>query len=308
MSKQDIAPEYLKKAQEIRDGFGKSDAARDAGLKKPQSIAWENDVSYGAHGKWNLMDIYYPKGTEGLLPAIVSVHGGAWMYGTKEVYQFYGCSLAERGFAVVNFNYRLAPEHPFPAALEDVNAVFSWIKENGKAHHIDAECLFAVGDSAGAQLLSQYAAMLTNASYAEMYVQRYGLSIPDIRLRAVALNCGRYDMTPGEDEESKLMFCAYFGGDPSAFAELTDTKRYLTPQYPPAFVMTAQHDFLREEAEPMTEALHRAGVEAECHIYGSKEDERIGHVFHCNVRLNEAKVCNDDECAFFKKFIKKEFR
>lgn len=229
---------------------------------------------------------------------------GGWVYGTKEVYQFYCCSLAERGFTVVNFNYRLAPEHPFPAALEDINTVFIWIKENGKEHHIDAERLFAVGDSAGAQLLSQYAAMLTNASFAEMYTKQYGFQFPNVALRAVALNCGRYDMTAaGEDDaEMDLLFHTYFNGEPSDFLTLTDTKRYLTKAYPPAFVMTAYHDTLRKEAQPMTEALRRAGVEAECHIYGSEEDERIAHVFHCNVRLDEAKRCNDEECAFFRKY------
>lgn len=302
MDGRSIAPEYLKKAEEIRTGFGKSDAMRDAGLKRPEEVEWENDVSYGAYGKWNLLDIYYPKGTDGLIPTIVSVHGGAWMYGTKEVYQFYGCSLAERGFAVVNFNYRLAPEHPHPAALADVNAVFTWIKENGKAHHIDTECLFAVGDSAGAQLLSQYAALLTNASYAKLYTERYGFVFPAVRLRAIALNCGRYDLDPAGDLEEELLFRAYLNGDPSAYAVLTDSKKYLTKQYPPAFVMTAYHDFLcKKKAEPMAEALHAAGVEAEYHIYGSMEDERVGHVFHCDMRLEEAKRCNDEECAFFKR-------
>lgn len=304
MSGQDIAPEYRKKAEEIRTGFGESDAVRDAGLKRPQSVAWENDISYGEHGMWNRMDIYYPKGTEGLLPTIVSVHGGAWMYGTKEVYQFYCCSLAERGFTVVNFNYRLAPENPFPAALADVNAVFSWIEKHGEGHHIQKDCLFAVGDSAGAQLLSQYAAMLTNDSFAALYTERYGFLFPDVRLRAVALNCGRYDMNAGEDAEMELLFRAYFCGDPSAFAALTDTKKYLTEQYPPAFVMTAYHDFLLKDAEPMAEAMRSAGVETELRIYGSVEDERIGHVFHCNIKLEEAKLCNDEECAFFKRHIR----
>lgn len=301
MGEQAIRPEYLKKAEEFRTGFGKSDAARDAGLKRPQSVAWENDLSYGEHGTWSLMDIYYPKGTEGLLPTIVSVHGGGWVYGTKEVYQFYCCSLAERGFAVVNFNYRLAPEHPFPAALEDVNAVFAWIQEHGKEHHIQTDCLFAVGDSAGAQLLSQYAAMLTNASFAELYRKQYGFSFPDVHLRAVALNCGRYDMDAKGDAEMELVISTYFCSEPSAYTAITDTKKYLTGQYPPAFVMTAYHDYLRGEAEPMTEALHRAGVEAECHIYGSRDDERIGHVFHCDMNLEEAKRCNDEECEFFKR-------
>ena len=100
----------------------------------------------------------------------------------------------------MNFNYRLAPEHPFPASLEDINAVFSWIKENGKDHHIDTEHLFAVGDSAGAQMLSQFAAMLTNRDFARLFEDRYGFRFPELKLSAVALNCGRYEMTAPDDE------------------------------------------------------------------------------------------------------------
>lgn len=297
MSMQGINPEYLETAKRVRESFGEGDAARDAGLVRPDDVAWEDDIAYGPDEKWNLLDIYYPKETEGLLPAIVSIHGGGWIYGTKEVYQYYGCSLAEHGFAVVNFNYRLAPEHPFPAALEDVNRVFTWIREHGREHHIDPEKLFAVGDSAGAQLCSQYMAMLTNPEFAACY----DFTLPKVRVLAVGLNCGCYDITSRETEDGILQ--AYFGGDPAEFAPRVDTMAYLNAQFPPAFVMTACHDFLRSAAEPMKEALQAHGVEAEYHLYGTEDQKEIGHVFHCNVRLEEAKKCNDDECAFFKKHL-----
>ena len=169
MGTADIKTEYMETAKEIREGFGTSDAVRDSGLKRPDDVAWENDISYGPHSVWNLLDIYYPRGEERLFPTIISIHGGAWIYGTKEVYQFYGCSLAQRGFTVVNFNYRLAPEHPFPSAVEDINEVFKWIKEHGTEHHMDLDNLFVVGDSAGAQLCAQYMAMRSNPSFAKMF-------------------------------------------------------------------------------------------------------------------------------------------
>lgn len=297
---QQMRAEYAQTAQNIRREFSKGDSLRDAGLSRPDDVAWENDISYGKYGKWNLLDIYYPKGTQGVLPTIISVHGGAWVYGTKEVYQYYCCSLAQHGFTVVNFNYRLAPEDPFPASLEDINQVFLWVKEHGKEHHIDTTCLFAVGDSAGAQLCSQYMAMLVNPEFAVLY----DFVIPEITVRAVALNCGRYDMAKrfrGEDEEK---FWAYFHGDPRTFLPLVDTMSYLNAKFPPAFIMTACHDFLREEAEPMKQALEALGVEAEYHLYGSEGQKEIGHVFHCNIRLEEAKKCNDEECAFFARHIK----
>ncbi|MFR5151238.1 MAG: carboxylesterase family protein [Ruminococcus sp.] len=62
-------------------------------------------------GRCRELDVYRPKQAQGEdLPVIISVHGGAWMYGDKERYQYYCMSLAQRGFAVVNFTYRLAHE------------------------------------------------------------------------------------------------------------------------------------------------------------------------------------------------------
>lgn len=300
LPKQKMLPEYKKTAEKIRKDFAQGDVARDEGLVRPDDVEWEDDLCYGVHGKWNLLDIYYPKGTSDLLPVIISIHGGAWVYGTKEVYQYYGCSLAQHGFAVVNFNYRLAPENPFPAALEDINQLFTWVAEHGKEHHIDTENLFVVGDSAGAQFCAQYAAMLGNPEYAALY----DFKLPDVKLRAVALNCGCYNMEKRFNEKDRDKALAYFCGEPEAFLPFVDTMSYLNEKFPPAFVMTACHDFLREEAEPMVHALRKYGVEAEFHLYGSETRKEIAHVFHCNMKLDEAAKCNDEECAFFRKHIK----
>ena len=61
---------------------------------------------------------------------ILYLHGGGYVYGSAERYRFYCADLAQRGFTVVNFNYRLAPEYSFPAPLEDLNAVMAWVAAN----------------------------------------------------------------------------------------------------------------------------------------------------------------------------------
>ena len=78
------------------------------------------------------------------------------------IFLLYCMDLAQRGFAVVNFSYRLAPENKFPAALEDTNTVFAWVLEHAEQYGFDSEHVFAVGDSAGAHMLGLYAAMCTN--------------------------------------------------------------------------------------------------------------------------------------------------
>ncbi len=71
-----------------------------------------------------------PRAAVGALPVIISIHGGGWFYGSKELYSHYCMRLAARGFAVVNFSYRLAPEDKYPAAVQDICTVLHWVQRH----------------------------------------------------------------------------------------------------------------------------------------------------------------------------------
>ena len=147
----------------IREKFGKTDQKRDEGLQTPKNIFRYDNILYGQDENFQSLDLYKPKEQKtNKLPVIISVHGGGWVYGDKEKYQYYCMNLAQRGFAVINFSYRLAPENKFPAALEDTCLVFHWIIENALNYQLDTKNLFAVGDSAGANILDLACAMCTN--------------------------------------------------------------------------------------------------------------------------------------------------
>ncbi len=289
--------------QDIRAMFAQGDDARDAGLTAPETVARYTDISYGPHGKWNLLDVYRPKEAgDDLLPVIVSVHGGGWVYGDKDRYQYYCMDLARRGFAVVNFSYRLAPEDRFPAAVEDVNAVFWWLLDHAAEYHLDLDRLFTVGDSAGGQLSAQYNAMLTDPSYAALY--DFAVPAGKLRVRGAAYNCAHFQF----DAESKnpfdqQTFATYFGESWRELLLKTNTLDHITPAFPPAFVMTSWYDFLREQAQPMCRLLAEKGVRCEYRLYGNEGEEYMGHVFHLNLRLKEAERCNDEECAFFRSLM-----
>ena len=285
----------------FRLGCARSDRKRDAGLTTPPEIERIDDLSYGPHGKWNRLDLYLPRTSARPLPVIVSVHGGGWVYGTKETYQFYGMDLARRGFAVVNFNYRLAPRHKFPAALEDTNLAFRWLLEHAAEYGLDASRVFAVGDSAGAHTLGLYACLCTDPDYAA----RYAFRAPEgFKPRAVALNCGVYRMERSDkrDAAAALMRDVLPGGGTEEELANLSVLDHVTAAFPPAFVMTASGDFLADQAPPLVEKLKSLGAAAEYHYYGD-EQRPLGHVFHCNLRLPEAAICNDDECAFFRRYL-----
>jgi acetyl esterase/lipase len=175
---------------QLRKVFGEGDAKRDEGLTTPEDIIRFNDIPYGLlDAKWQKLDVYRPKDKQGKLPVILSVHGGGWVYGDKDVYQWYCMSLAQRGFAVVNYSYRLAPEYKYPSSFEDTGAVAYWILDHAEKYGFDTEHIFGVGDSAGGHMLSLFAAALTNPSFEVPY------PFPkDFTFKAIALNCGVYEM------------------------------------------------------------------------------------------------------------------
>ena len=289
----------------LRTAFKRGDDKRDAGLTTPDDIRRYDDIVYGPDRKRQVLDVYRPKDAEGALPVIVSVHGGGWVYGDKERYQYYCMSLAQHGFAVVNFTYRLAPKFKFPASLEDTDLVFHWVLAHAEEYGFDAAHVFAVGDSAGAHMLGLYSCICTDPAFAARFPFR---SPESFAPTAVALNCGVYEPVPsGRDLTARLM--ADFLPNKGSADELDriSVLRHLSSAFPPSFVMTANDDFLREAAPPMAEKLSSLGVPVVLKQYGD-EGNRLSHVFHCNIRTEEAQRCNAEECAFFKGFLPQKER
>ena len=162
---------------------------------------------------------------------------------------------------------------------------------------MDMENLFAVGDSAGAQMLSMYADICTN----EEYAANCEIQIPDgIHIKAVALNCGQYSLENPENMTKQLM-AEYLPGKGTA-EELKHLSPvlYVNEKFPPAYIMTAEEDFLRAQAPVMYEKLKEKGVACELHDYSS-DKEKLQHVFHLNMKSEAAKRCNDEECDFFRR-------
>ncbi len=276
----------------------KSDTKRDEGLTTPEDIERFDDIKYADTDPCQLMDIYRPKNiADKKLPVIVSSHGGGWVYGNKEIYQYYCMNLAQRGFVVVNYTYRLAPKHKYPSAIEDTNSVYTWIMNNGADYGMDLNNIFAVGDSAGAQIVGIYASILTNSEYASQYSFR---APEKLKLNAVGLNCGKYntsnekasgffkDMLPNKGTKEELI--------------KVSVVEHITEQFPPSFIFTANKDFLINEPASLIKSLEAKGVEYESKLYGTEENP-LYHVFHCNIKSEDAKIANDDEVSFFKKYI-----
>lgn len=275
--------------------MAKSDGVRDADLKEPTDLVKVRNISYGPYGSENLLDIYYPETQGAKLPVIVSIHGGGYFYGDKELYRFYTMALAKEGFVVLNFNYRLAPAATYPAPLEDTNNVMAWLVANQADYPVDLEQLFIVGDSAGGQLAEQYATMQTNPAYGKLFP----FTLAPIKIKGLGLNCGGYFI--GTKTAINADFPFYFGQElTESISQQFPVESYLTTEFPPTSLTTATDDFLRDLAQPLADQLTSLGVKATAKVYRDPAGGKLTHVFHINQKLAVSREYNQEQVAFFK--------
>jgi acetyl esterase len=140
---------------------GLSGAARLHPAARPEAHGVEviRDLPYRvAHGagaaEHHLLDVYKPVARPGPWPVVFYVHGGAFSILSKDTHWLMGLVFARFGYLVVNISYRLAPRHPFPAAIEDACAAWSWLAEHGALHGADLSRVAVAGESAGGNLVT----------------------------------------------------------------------------------------------------------------------------------------------------------
>lgn len=158
------------------------------------------DRVYASPGGHDLLaDLYIPEG-EGPFPAVLVIHGGGWIRGEPADMDRYATRLVEQGFAVANISYRLAPEHRWPAQIEDCRTALRWLRSQAEGLHINPEKIGALGYSAGAHL----ATMLGVDSPKN----------PAERVAAVVAGSGPYDLRVYKES---LYIIKLIGGPPDEF-------------------------------------------------------------------------------------------
>jgi acetyl esterase len=203
-------------------------------------------------------DVAVPKGN-GPHPVVVYLHGGGWIGGSSKTHRKLGMQFAEAGYLTINVDYRLAPEHPFPAGLEDCLFAVKWTGENAKRWNGDTSRLAVGGDSAGGNLT---AATLTTLA-AEKYA---GPAKP----KAALLIYGVYDF-PATMKREKAgsidgMVKAYAGaGYPTILEDprVSPLRAVKPGALPPSFVICGTADPLLPETHSMADALKRADIRHE---------------------------------------------
>ncbi|MGJ7437748.1 alpha/beta hydrolase [Streptococcus equinus] len=293
-----VKENILKAAKAMNAICKENDDKRDAGLPHDiPEVERFDDIAYGPKEKWNLLDVYLPRKRGEKVPTIISIHGGGWVYGTKETYQFFGLSLAKNGFAFVNFNYQLAPEVEFPGELDDVNRAMHWVATHGSEYHLDLDNIFIIGDSAGGQMAMQYLTILTNDDFR----QKFGYEKPNFIVRAAAINCGAAFLNlPGMIEGAPQ---AYFTDNVlETKKDMLETEEYITQDIPPLLLTTANQDFIRDCTVRLDGFLIAKHIDHVFRSYGTPEEPKA-HVFNYNVKDPVATKCNLEILDFFKQYL-----
>ena len=258
-------PEQMIALRERREALRTTTLGRRVfGAVPPQVAANEVRLPGGTR-----MVVHRPRTHRGPLPLVINFHGGGWCLGTPEQSAWLASHVAlELGAIVVSPSYRLAPEHPYPAAIEDTWSTFEWLLANPPAD-ADLTRVAVMGDSAGGNLAAVAALRARDAGVTGLRAQV--LIYPAVEM---------YERYPSEDLFAEAPVLTSRGM--RTFGRLYLGESYGTEDWqasplraashadlPPAMILIAGHDPLRDQGTKYADALRAAGTSVDLCDYGA---------------------------------------
>ena len=229
----------------------------------------ERDVVFGTGGGRELRcDVYTPPGEVKNAPGVVLVHGGGWRQGDRSQLRGYGITFGRRGYVCVAPEYRLTPESPWPAQIEDVKAAIRWTRANATKLGIDPDRIAIEGNSAGAHL-ALLAAGTVGVDALEGDGGNPGVSTD------VCAAIGVYAPTllwHGEHVKGGVPMAAIDTAAVAEVAQQASPVSHVRADYPPTMLIHGTTDTVvpPKASLLMYEALVEAGVPVELHMYAEQ--------------------------------------
>ena len=291
----------------IRWAFDKGGRSANAALAKhvPDGVTGITDIAYG-DGPDRRMDVWYPSGTSTPRPTVVWVHGGGWVSGDKSQVANYLKIIAARGYTVIGVNYSLAPGTKYPAPVRQVNDALAYIHQDAERLNVDARTIVLAGDSAGAQIAAQLAAVTTDETYAAAV--DITPSLPASALVGTVLNCGPYvpSMVAGKGGLGgwfvKTVAWAYMGTKDfdAPIMKQADLVANSTAAFPPTWISGGNDDPLTEQGEAFAAHLTGLGVDVTPVFYAEDHEPALGHEYQLDLSLAASRQALESTADFLR--------
>lgn len=256
------------------------------------------DVSYGDDGADTTMDVLTPASADGPLPTVVWIHGGAWISGSKENVDPYMRMLAVEGYTTIAVNYTIGPEGFYPTAVNQINTALGYINDHADELNVDPTQIVLAGDSAGAQLASQMATLMTSPDYAEIMSVTPALDADQIV--ATVLNCGVYDLSALaalqgiEGWGLKSAMWAYAGKKTwaeGATGSTMSTIDWVTEDFPTTYISGGNGDGLTWlQSIPMAKRLDALGVDLTTLFWPADHEPALPHEYQFHLDSPDAQT------------------
>lgn len=246
-------------------------AARGNGPAAADRIDVIRSIPYADRGEKRLLaDLYRPRKHQQALPVILMVHGGAWFTGNKVHVTLHARHAANAGFAVVAINYRLAPQHKFPAQVADCRAALCWIRDNAEKYQFDLSRVAAYGYSAGAHL----ACLLGTTSRDPQVGVASDEELPEIRAVVAGGSPCEFSWVPEQSSALAYWLGASRAENPEVYMAASPT-HHIDAADPPVFFFHGSADRVVPLSSPrrMMQELAAKGVHADLYVV-----ERAGHI------------------------------
>ncbi|HEY8996685.1 MAG TPA: alpha/beta hydrolase [Edaphobacter sp.] len=273
----------------------------------PATIYDVRNQHYDASDPEAYLDVYSSvpfDGTPHPGPAVVWIHGGAWLSGNKNDVANYSRILASHGPTVVAVDYSLAPASLYPEPLLQINTALAYLVRNAERLHIDRDRIFLAGDSAGAQLAAQLANIISSPDYAT--TMGIHPAIERSQLKGVLLFCGVYDLDsidlsgiPGFFMRNALR--SYTGNRDFRATPLiaeASVARYLTPDFPPVFLSVGNGDPFLQQSQIFLKALSHNGVGQDVLLFPEDHTPSLRHEYQFDLDTPEGNEALDRSLRF----------
>lgn len=232
-----------------------------------EEVSVATDTVLSMHGEQDVrVRIYRPLGVspEKVLPTILYIHGGGWVIGDLETHDGLCRALANSaGSAVVAVDYRLAPEHPFPASLTDCRTALNAIVDRAEELRLDSSRLSVWGDSAGANMVAVLGLMAAKGEVPAFNPQVLLYPVTDLVEESAGYErvVAGVPLTASSMRWFKEQYLQTERDEPVWHHSPLRADSFV--EVPPAFIVSAGHDPLAEEAFTFAEKLVAAGIEVD---------------------------------------------